>query len=148
MLRLVDQDSKTRFSVQLRLGKYYIRANQGHSLPGVNIDMPVVELERCVHSTTRVNYLAIQDQGISRRSRLDIHMYREIRPSFRDCHIWIDAKQAILDGMIFRESENKVILSNGFDGWIPPRYFASVEFRPLPNGTTAHTGLAKFDRQD
>ena len=48
--------------------------------------------------------------------------------SSSDVRIYIDVAKAMQDGIEFYLSENGVILSQGKDGVIAPKYFTRVEF--------------------
>lgn len=82
--QIVAVDNKQRFSL-LEEGAgeaaLWIRANQGHSLQGLDEGALLVRLEReeqmpacVVHGTYRAHWPAIREQGLRRMQRTHVHM--------------------------------------------------------------------------
>ena len=80
ILKIVDNDSKRRFSILNNNDKIYIRCNYGHSNISVNIsydnNIPPLYL---YHGTTQENYEKILESGyISKMDRSHIHLTDDI----------------------------------------------------------------------
>lgn len=148
VLEAVSKNDKNRFTVAIRAGKEYIRANQGHT-----IAVPDLELTRInsidevpkpehaheavvVHGTYRAAWKSIRTEGLNRMSRNHIHfavgtpgqahVISGMRTSAQVL-IYIDLARAIADGLEFYLSANNVVLSPGnAEGLIPPAYFRAV----------------------
>lgn len=141
--RLVRQCSKQRFSMRQGAdGCAYIRANQGHSIKGLNdaaMLRPVRSasgLRACVHGTYWRFMESIRKGGLNRMSRKHIHFSFEqygsqdtISGMRSDCQVLIhvDVARCLAAGIRFFMSDNKVILSEGRDGVIAPEYFSRVQ---------------------
>ena len=136
--RIVDTNNKSRFSLIEREDGYYIRANQGHSKNiGDSIDTNIMmtridnPINRVYHGTY-VKYLdKIKMEGLNRMSRKHIHIAKSIDAKSgkrNDCNvtIYIDMKKAMEDGIVFYESSNNVILTEGIDGTLDPKYFNTI----------------------
>lgn len=148
---IVENDSKTRFNLIQEDGEYLIRANQGHSMEGINANEifdPIYpgELDVCIHGTYFKFWNSIRDTGLNKMGRLHIHftpsevVTEDARSGFRkscDIIIYLDVEKALQDGLKLFRSANNVILSPGFKGGIiPSRYFLCVKER--------HTGRIIF----
>ena len=48
---IVENDRKTRYSMQLTESGWLIRCNQGHSITSVSLDLKVIQPLVCVHAT-------------------------------------------------------------------------------------------------
>lgn len=129
-------------------GQLWIRANQGHSeglkkaidsdslltaIRDVN-DIPNI----CVHGTTQSNLESILANGLSRMSRVHIHFAiglptdKTVISGIRnnaDVYIYLNIRKAMEAGMVFYLSSNNVILTEGFNGIVPPEYFLKIEKR-------------------
>ncbi|KAG8688930.1 hypothetical protein FRC08_011186 [Ceratobasidium sp. 394] len=125
----------------------WIRANQGHTLKVNDLELKPVtdpaEISCAVHGTTLKAWQSIESQGLSRMQRNHIHLASG-RPGesgvisgmrvSSQMLIFIDVAAAMAAGILFHISSNGVILTTGDDsGFIPPKFFASVERR-------AHSG--------
>jgi len=146
---------KQRFKIIQEHGVYFMRANQGHSMPGINaadlltqIHDPA-EILTCIHGTYKKFWGKIRDTGLNKMTRHNIHFTtsevqnEESRSGFRkscDLLIYIDTAKAMAEGCTFFRSANNVILSPGFDGIIPCKYFAKVVER--------HSGNVIFHNED
>ncbi|KAK4515500.1 uncharacterized protein ATC70_010450 [Mucor velutinosus] len=144
MQYLVDHSDKKRYElVQTPAGEWLVRASQGHSLKAIQpddlmekvtgpVDTPVI------HGTTLQAWDQIKQQGISKMGRNHIHfavglpndpnVKSGIRKSSQ-VFIYIDVDKARQDGIVFYRSKNNVILSEGIQGIIAPRYFKQATDR-------------------
>ena len=143
--RMVNNDTKTRFSLLEETGVWYIRANQGHSqavASKLDFDQLLTRIETsseipiAIHGTTRSAWEMIRIAGLSRMSRSHIHLSvgivgidSEVQSGMRldsSIHIYIDTTKAMAAGIPFFRSANNVILSPGIDGIIPVKFFSKV----------------------
>ena len=135
---IVEKDNKGRLSLIYKEGKYYIRANQGHSKEvGKQLDdtktmKRITEpIEGVFHGSYIQHKDSIMKNGLNRMSRKHIHIAKSMDAKSgkrENCTllVYIDMKQAMEDGIIFYESENGVILTEGIDGVILPKYLMCV----------------------
>ncbi|KAK2958104.1 putative tRNA 2'-phosphotransferase 1 [Blattamonas nauphoetae] len=138
---VVSSNDKQRFALQdiPELGGLCIRANQGHSLTSISVEMKQVqkpeEIPLVLHGTNRKAWNSIKEQGLSKMGRQHIHFSQGlpgdsgiISGMRRECNviIYIDVKKAMDAGIVFFISENGVVLSSGIDGIIPPTFFQRV----------------------
>ncbi|GJN01025.1 hypothetical protein PR202_ga18259 [Eleusine coracana subsp. coracana] len=100
----VRLSNKQRFSLLEENGELLIRANQGHSVNIVTSE----SLLKPILSADEVS-------GIRHDVNIIIHL---------------DVRKALQDGMKFYISDNKVILTEGFDGVVPVKYFEKIETWP------------------
>lgn len=137
---IVANNDKQRFALKTENGKLYIKANQGHSIKSVEIELE--ELKKaptvCIHGTYSEFLSAIEKEGLCKMSRQHIHMAEGLpgdngvisgmRKSC-DIIIYLDVESAMKDGIKFYKSPNGVILSPGIGekGVIPPKYFKKIE---------------------
>ncbi|KAJ1660006.1 tRNA 2'-phosphotransferase [Dispira simplex] len=153
---LVDNDAKQRYLLIQEAAapepqtttetspRWLIRANQGHSIAVdsqallTRITDPVDLPEVVVHGTYENHWPTIKRQGLKKMSRTHIHFapglvgQQGVISGMRsncEVFIFIDAKQAMRDGIQFYWSHNRVILSDGKDGVILPKYFKEVKRR-------------------
>ncbi|BAT97765.1 hypothetical protein LR48_Vigan11g072600 [Vigna angularis] len=141
----VRRDNKQRFSLMEENGELLIRANQGHTVTTVETESllkPILSAEEvpvCVHGTYRKNLESILGSGLKRMKRLHVHFScglptdgEVISGMRRDVNvlIFIDVRKALEEGMKLYISDNKVILTEGFDGVIPPKFFEKIESWP------------------
>ncbi|OBZ73607.1 putative tRNA 2'-phosphotransferase [Grifola frondosa] len=128
---LVKKDNKNRFNLLFEPDKnssstkevWWIRANQGHSMKSVVLDLqPIGSLADiptgiAVHGTTRKAWEIIRDQGISKMSRNHIHLAQGV------------AGSGVISGM--RSSSQVLIfidVQKAIDaGFLSPQFFARVE---------------------
>jgi len=89
------------------------------------------DANECVHGTYLVHWPFIKRQGLSKVARNHIHLanglpedgkIRGMR-STAELFIYLNVKSAMEDGVVFYRSKNDVILTQGFDGWLPVKYF-------------------------
>ncbi|XP_005988908.1 tRNA 2'-phosphotransferase 1 [Latimeria chalumnae] len=141
--RVVETNDKQRFTLQTHPvdGRLQIRANQGHSIQVEDLELTPIEPgtdvpETAVHGTYLRHWESIRDLGLSRMSRRHIHLApglagdgEVVSGMRRDCDlaIFIDIGQALVDGIKFFWSTNKVILTPGNEeGILLPKYFQKV----------------------
>lgn len=149
--KITLENDKQRFEfITEDTGQQYIRAVQGHSMKIVrdedlmrpllleDVDFP----ECCVHGTYRRHLQSIQEKGLlaggkggnAYRSHVHFASYepgdeRVISGMRYDCEvaIWVDLRQAVLEGIPFFLAKNQVILTPGVDGIVQPRFFIIVK---------------------
>ncbi|KAK9103278.1 hypothetical protein Sjap_020532 [Stephania japonica] len=141
----VSKDNKQRFGLLEENGELLIKANQGHSLTIVETESllkPIISVEEvpvCVHGTYKKNLDSILQSGLKRMKRLHVHFCSGlptdgtiISGMRRDVNIMIflDVRKALEEGMKLYISDNKVILTEGFDGVVPVEYFEKIETWP------------------
>ncbi|KAK8650512.1 hypothetical protein V6N13_140148 [Hibiscus sabdariffa] len=147
----VRKDNKQRFSLLEENGELLIRANQGHTVTAVESEsllkqiLSADEVQCCVHGTYKRNLESILELGLKRMKRLHVHFSsglptdgEVISGMRRDVNILIhlNVRKALEEGMKLYISDNRVILSEGFDGVVPVKYFEKIETwpdrRPVP----------------
>ncbi|KAM7472103.1 hypothetical protein LguiA_010286 [Lonicera macranthoides] len=141
----VRKDNKQRFSLQEENGELLIRANQGHTMTTVETEqllkpiLSAVEVPVCVHGTYKKNLESILEHGLKRMQRLHVHFScglptdgAVISGMRRNVNvlIFLDVRKALEGGMKLYLSDNKVILTEGFDGVVPVKYFEKIESWP------------------
>ncbi|CAA0813583.1 RNA 2-phosphotransferase- Tpt1 / KptA family [Striga hermonthica] len=141
----VRRDNKQRFSILEDNGELLIRANQGHTIQTVETESllkPILSAEEvpvCVHGTYMKNLESILGGGLKRMKRLHVHFScglptdgEVISGMRRDVNvlIFLDTRKALEEGMKLYISDNKVILTEGFDGAVPVKYFQKIESWP------------------
>ncbi|CAK5267396.1 unnamed protein product [Mycena citricolor] len=155
LMHIVETDGKARYSLVLEDGLWWVRANQGHSMPvesprvadrvGVVLDLKRItsaaEVPMAVHGTTLAAWRQISSEGISRMTRQHIHLAQGLTGtvisgmrSSSEIVIFIDVERALDAGIAFFVSSNGVLLSPGNEaGYIAPRLFSDVR-RAKSNG--------------
>lgn len=141
----VRRDNKQRFGLLEENGELLIRANQGHTVTIVESESllkPILSAEEvsvCVHGTYKKYLESILGSGLKRMKRLHVHFScglpadgEVISGMRRDVNvlIFLDVRKALEDGMRLYVSDNKVILTEGFDGVVPVKYFEKIESWP------------------
>lgn len=137
--RIVRESDKQRFALEERADGWYIRANQGHS-KDVAVQLSDSEMlkkltepmEGVFHGTYRKFLPSIQQEGLKVMTRKHIHMAKSRtaisgQRASCDVFIYIDMAAAMQDGIVFYESDNGVILTEGIHGVLPPIYFKQIE---------------------
>lgn len=148
--QVVRSNDKQRFKLSELDGSPYghkgpvlcIRANQGHSIDSIDPDLlmeklsdeQVMALPMIVHGTYRTPWEIIQKQGLKKMNRTHIHFATGLANDgvisgmrrTSDIYIYIDAEHCVKDGITFYRSDNGVILTDGVDGQLEPKYFAAV----------------------
>lgn len=145
IVQVVRDDNKQKpFSLLKRDQEsdiYWIRANHGHGihtpiqsnalLTRITKPLPV-----CVHGTYERNWKSIERRGLSRQARKHIHFsahspQHDMSAMRRNCNIaiYVDMALAMRDGIVFYQSENGIILTEGWldTGSVPANYFSRVE---------------------
>ncbi|KAL5184759.1 tRNA 2'-phosphotransferase 1 [Glycine soja] len=93
----------------------------------------------CVHGTYRKNLESILGSGLKRMKRLHVHFScglptdGEVISGMRqdvNVLIFLDVRKALEESMKLYISDNKVILTEGFDGVVSPKYFERIESWP------------------
>jgi 2'-phosphotransferase len=137
--RIVANNNKSRFNLIECENEWFIRANQGHSkdvgaqLDDMKVMTQLIEpIEGVFHGTYRRFLDQINEKGLNRMSRKHIHFAKSVDAKSgkrNDCDaiIYIDMAKAMKDGIVFYESDNGVILSEGIDGIIPNNYFIKID---------------------
>ncbi|KAG4379203.1 hypothetical protein GLYMA_17G199600v4 [Glycine max] len=141
----VRKDNKQRFSLLEENGELLIRANQGHTVKVVETESllkPILsakEFPVCLHGTYRKNLESILGSGLKRMKRLHVHFScglptdGEVISGMRqdvNVLIFLDVRKALEESIKLYISDNKVILTEGFDGVVPPKYFERIESWP------------------
>eukprot|EP00268_Persea_americana_P037747 TRINITY_DN3745_c0_g1_i1.p1 TRINITY_DN3745_c0_g1~~TRINITY_DN3745_c0_g1_i1.p1 ORF type:complete len:324 (-),score=51.12 TRINITY_DN3745_c0_g1_i1:194-1024(-) len=141
----VRRDNKQRFSLLEENGEILIRANQGHTIEVIESERllkPILSADEapvCVHGTYKKNLESILESGLKRMKRLHVHFSsglptdgEVISGMRRDVNIliFLDIRKALEEGMKLYISDNKVILTEGFDGTVPVKYFEKIETWP------------------
>ena len=138
--QIVDSNDKKRFELEEHDDGWYIRAVQGHSMPGINPDLVLIndpsEIPIVVHGTYYKAYELIKNTGLNRMGRTHIHFAHgtpadeSVISGMRKTSqvmIFIDVPKAMANGIKFYKSSNGVILSDGINGVIQTEYFLRVE---------------------
>ncbi|XP_058008322.1 uncharacterized protein LOC110656226 isoform X2 [Hevea brasiliensis] len=141
----VRKDNKQRFSLLEENGELLIRASQGHTVKTVESEsllkaiLSAEEVPVCVHGTYKRNMESILKSGLKRMQRMHVHFAsglptdgEVISGMRRDVNVLIhlDVKKALEEGMKLYISDNGVILTDGFDGVVPVKYFKKIESWP------------------
>jgi 2'-phosphotransferase len=139
IIEIVQTNDKQRFSLKtIESGEYLIRANQGHSKEVgelINQTELLKELEKplleCIHGTSLNAWTSIEKQGLKTMARTHIHFAvgQNSQSGFKKDSavlIYIDMAKAMADGIKFYMSDNKVILTEGLNGLLLPKYFSKV----------------------
>ena len=143
ILNIVNKNDKQRYSTEMdeTSKKLKIRANQGHSIPGIIPDLKVISgaelYPKVIHGTFREVFESIiRFEGLNRMARNHIHFaigepeddgVISGMSNAAEIYIFIDLQRAIDEGFKFYESLNKVILCPGDDqGFLPPKYFRQI----------------------
>jgi len=119
---------------------WWIRANQGHSMKNVELDLqPVIsasEIPMAVHGTTPQAWQFIATQGLSKMTRNHIHLAQNVPGSgvisgMRNSSqilIFVNVQKALDAGIKFYLSANGVVLTEGnINGFLSPEFFLRVE---------------------
>jgi len=164
--KLAEVDKKQRYAIKSEPNpnananeasssetKYWIRANQGHSLKSEGTieldfehllkDLTIAEIEQkkwteviCHGTNLQALKEILKSRGLNRMSRTHIHfscgdsLDGDVKSGMRsDCEllIYVDAIQAIKDGVRFQISTNNVILSSGDNqGFVDLKYIWKI----------------------
>ena len=123
--RIVAEDEKKRYS--FNEDKTKIRANQGHSVPGVDLGLAEkIPPDILYHGTAERFMPAIRAEGIRKMSRQYVHLSADVQTAEKvgirhgkPFIITIDAAKMHMDGYKFFLSENGVWLTEN----VPSEYF-------------------------
>ena len=134
--KIVDSDNKSRFSLEYKGNKIFIRANQGHSSGNLNdnnmLKLLKEQIPGCYHATYSIHLHSIKKNGISKMKRKHIHIAesdeaKSGKRSSCNVKILINMELAMNDGIKFYRSENGVILTEGNEnGLLLPKYFLDI----------------------
>jgi len=138
---VVDNCPKSRFALlEDEKGELLIRANQGHSMANVEVDLreitDAVEFPKVIHGTTFKAWNEIKNTGLNRMKRNHIHfapgelgeegVFSGMRKSCQ-VYIYVNLEAALTDGFRFYQSANNVILCAGNqEGVLPVKYILRV----------------------
>ena len=138
--KVVNSNDKQRFTLKKEGSKYMIKANQGHSMKEVN-DLSLeritdpAQLPQVLHGTFFRHWNSIRQNGLNRMNRNHIHFTTSDsaidKPisGFRSSSqllIYVNVSKCFADNIEFYRSENGVILSEGLNGTLHPKYFLKV----------------------
>jgi 2'-phosphotransferase len=138
VLEMVRVDNKGRLGTKIVNNKLYIRANQGHSTAsgslindGDSLTRILEPIDGVFHATYKNLFIAISKTGLNRMGRKHIHIAKSLTAKSgkrRKCDllVYVDMKACIDDGILFYESDNGVILTEGKDGVLDPKYLKYV----------------------
>lgn len=115
---IVETNDKQRFAFNNDITK--IRANQGHSIKTINLQLDAVEPPEILYHGTVAKFLsAIQENGLQKRSRQHVHLSTDIETATKVANrrgkaviLNIKAKAMFKNGYKFYRSENGVWLTN------------------------------------
>jgi 2'-phosphotransferase len=145
---IVENCPKQRFNLKEVNNKWYIRANQGHSIQSIDDEkllqpLTIEELRDqditvCIHGTYLSAWEGIQKCGyLSRMSRQHIHFSaypyggKKTISGMRgnvQVLLYLDLESALRDGLKFYLSQNRVILSPGdVEGRILIKYIKEIK---------------------
>lgn len=125
---IVLQDNKQRFSLTEEAGVTLIRANQGHTIKGLDDALLLTRVSDpkmipvVVHGTYHSAWPLILESGLSRMERNHVHFASGLPSDFgvvsgmrrsAEVLIYVDAAKAMAAGISFFISSNGVILSPG-----------------------------------
>ena len=124
---IVSENNKQRFSFNEKKDK--IRANQGHSIPGLDLQHTISKPPTFLYHGTATKYLeSIYDKGILSGERADVHLSdleeTAIQVGSRHGNVYvliIDTEKMYNDGFEFRISDNGVWLTD----FIPRKYITN-----------------------
>lgn len=123
---IVTENDKQRFALSADGRK--IRANQGHSVEGVDLELVAKEPPAVLyHGTSQTSIDAILASGLQKMKRHHVHLSPNIETALRVggrrpgtvAIIVVDCARAHADGLVFYESENGVWLTDN----VPAQYF-------------------------
>ena len=122
------EDNKNRFSLSEEASGWWMRANQGHSIGGLNPEdllqriTNASEISNIVHGTFYNRWPSIRSSGLSRMKRNHVHLARGLpgddgvisgMRNTAEILIYVDAAKAMEQGIVFFVSENDVVLTTG-----------------------------------
>jgi RNA:NAD 2'-phosphotransferase (TPT1/KptA family) len=138
---IVSDDDKERYKMVYKKNSYdiYIRANQGHSMKDICVEMKLItdheQVPIAVHGTFYKFLDLILNSGLKIMGRQHVHFAKglpdneEVISGIRnnsEVLIYLNVKKMIDDKIEIYESDNGVILSSGQNGVILPKYFEMI----------------------
>eukprot|EP00923_Selenidium_pygospionis_P039555 GHVN01068712.1.p1 GENE.GHVN01068712.1~~GHVN01068712.1.p1 ORF type:complete len:235 (-),score=25.44 GHVN01068712.1:681-1385(-) len=145
VVQCVQENTKQRFGIVKRDDKLYVRAQQGHTIRGLNDELLLTRIEdprECpvvVHGTFQKHLADIQRDGLRLMGRNHIHFFPPPdspvarsavvsgpRP-MSEVFIYVDVSKAMEAGVVFYRSANNVILTSGIDGVVASEFFLRVK---------------------
>lgn len=139
--KAVAADGKQRFGLKEESGRLSIRANQGHSIKIVESELLLSlitspsQIPVCVHGTYERFLSSIWQEGLKRMTRNHVHFATGLPKedgvisgmrATAQVLIYLNVEKAMADGMKLYISANNVVLTEGFDGVVPTKYFKRV----------------------
>jgi 2'-phosphotransferase len=144
---IVDGNKKKRFQIIVEDGISWIKANQGHTLIFEDIHYTLItsvdDISQPVHGTYLDCLDSIIKNGLNKMGRTHIHFSNGV-PDFAkadvdgkkrvisgmrgNCQvmIYLDVLQCLDNGIELFLSDNDVVLTNGVDGILDPKYFMKI----------------------
>lgn len=137
--QIVKTNEKKRLETILIDNELYIRATQGHNknvgaliddniaLEEITPDTPIT----CIYHGTQTEFLdSIKNTGLNRMLRKHIHFVENTSSDeqisgfkkISDVILQVNIKDCMRDGIKFYKSSNNVILTEGINGIIEPKY--------------------------
>lgn len=121
LMKIVEEDKKNRYSFNENLTK--IRANQGHSIEGLDLDLKLVsDVEVLYHGTSESSLSSIMKYGILKQKRAFVHLSKDIctalevgRRHGEPTILKINSSKMIEDGVPIYISSNNVYLVENVD---------------------------------
>lgn len=145
IVHLVDINEKNRYGLKRIDQELHVRAHQGHSMTEVedesllNTVESADELPFLCHGTFEKLWPEIREEGLKPMKRNHIHCVAKDLTSEEhrnviisgtrgecDVVIFINAEEAMAEGITFQWSDNDVVLTRGKNNKIPPRFFKAV----------------------
>jgi 2'-phosphotransferase len=138
---IVVNDNKERYKMIYKKNTHdiYVRANQGHSMSEISIEMNQIkdpsQIPTAVHGTYYNSWNLIKTSGLKIMGRQHVHFAKGLpgesnvisgMRSDVQILIYVDIDKMLQDKIKIYESENGVILSEGINGVIEPKYFKVV----------------------
>ncbi|KAJ7288336.1 KptA family-domain-containing protein [Mycena rebaudengoi] len=147
---IVKADKKQRYDLIFEqdasgeegVGIWWMKANQGHSMKSVQLELrPILSVSDipsgiAVHGTTKQAWESISIQGLSKMKRNHIHLAQGVKAdnaisgprASSQVFIFVDVQRAIDAGIKFFLSDNGVVLTAGDErGFLAPQFFERVE---------------------
>lgn len=117
---VVKTDSKQRYAMKVFDGNLYIRANQGHSIKGLNIGFEEVQPPDILYHGSGLKFFdSIMKKGLIKKSRQYVHLSASIEVAKKvgkrhgePVIFIVDAARMYKDGIKFYCSENGVWLTD------------------------------------
>ena len=116
--QIVESDEKGRYSFNENGSK--IRANQGHSIQGLDLDLSVVKENLIIyHGTSKENEESIRKKGLIPMSREFVHLTEDLETAMKvgsrhgkEVLVYlVDVEKMLEDKMLIFKSKNNVYLS-------------------------------------